>query len=539
MMPEFSGGRDVRSYLRMVWRWKWLVLFFVVAAPAAAFALEAGKAQTYKSSALVGINSTTVNTALVNGGGSFSTSNVTAIAQLVTTTPVAQIAARLINPPANPAQIAGEVSASGDPATNFLTISATDLSPTRSAAITNAFARAISLNQQQAALSQIRSAIAGLRAQIATTKNSVTRTSLDQQLSQLRAAESTQGSDAAILQAASYGAPVGPNTRRTVEIGLVIGLLLAFGAIAVAESSDRRLRSPDDLEGMTELPLLGSIAPSAFSGGQDTTPEDDEAFHMLRTALTYFNVDRRLESILVTSPGEKDGKTTIAVRLALATAHAGLRVVLVDADLRRAQVSARLGVQAKDGLGAVLANTKTLPEVLTDYPVPAPSNGRLLILPAGSPPPNPSALISSPEMERVLRALEAQSDLVIIDTPAALAVSDPLPLMQLVTGVVLIARMNNTTRDTIRRLHKIITNAHGTLLGVIATGVTKAPGYEHYTPKGYNTAEAKGRFGWRRKQAPAAAYTGHANGNSATADAAPVDVEPALLESSQSAGDGA
>lgn len=501
-MPEFSGGRDLRSYLRVVWRWKWLVLFFVVLAPAAAFALEAGKPQMYKSSALVGVNSTTVNTSLINGGGSFSTTNVTAIAQLVTTTPVADIAAGLMRPPANPGQIVGEVSATGDAITNFVRITATDRSPVRSAQIANAFARAISFNQQQQAVSQINNAISAVHAQLATTKDPATRATLRQQLSQLKAARQTQGSEAAILQSASAGSPVGPNTRRTVEIGLVIGLLLAFGAIVLAENSDRRLRSPDDLEGMTDLSLLGSIAPSAFSGDQDTTPQDEEAFHMLRTALTYFNVDRLLESVLVTSPGEKDGKTTVAIRLALATAHAGLRVVLVDADLRRAQVSARLDLHSHDGLGAVLAGTKTLPDVLTDYPVPAPSNGQLLVLPAGSPPPNPSALISSPEMERVLRALEAQSDLVIIDTPAALAVSDPLPLMQLVSGVVLIARMNNTTRDTIRRLHKIITNAHGTLLGVIATGVTKAPGYENYTPKGYYQQNGSGRRLWRRKRAP-------------------------------------
>ena len=528
-MPEFTGHRDLRSYLRILWRWKWLFLVFVVAAPAAAYLIERGKPNVYRSTALVGVNQATVNTALLNGGGSFSTTNITAIAQLVTTTPVAKIAASLLHPPANPGQIVSEVSASGDPVTNFLTISAEDRSPTRAAHIANAFARAISLNQQRAAIAQIDSTIHGVLAQLAqlsstgTTANSTGTTAsstgttasptdttataqLQQQLNQLRAARATQGNQAAILQAATPSAtPVGPQMRRTVELGLVIGLLLALGAIALAENADRRLRTPDDLEGMTDLPLLAAIPPSAFSGQLDTGNEDEEAFHMLRTALMYFNVDRRLDSVVVTSPGEKDGKTTVATRLALVTARTGLHVVLVDADLRRAQVSARLGIQAQEGLGAVLAGQRSLSEELVDYPIADPGSGRLTVLPAGPPPPNPAVLLSSEEMQRVLRKLEADSDLVIIDTPAALAVSDPVPLMPSVTGIILVARMNRSSRETIRRLQRMVESAHGTLLGVVATGVTAGPGYEHYSPKYYthngtNGSGGSGRL--RRRRSP-------------------------------------
>jgi Mrp family chromosome partitioning ATPase len=89
-------------------------------------------------------------------------------------------------------------------------------------------------------------------------------------------------------------------------------------------------------------------------------------------------------------------------------------------------------------------------------------------------------------MQGILQELESQSDLVVIDTPAALAVSDPLPLMSKVTGIVLIARMNRSSRQMIRRLQKIIASAHGTLLGVVATGVSSGPGYEHYYAKYYS-----------------------------------------------------
>ena len=505
-MPEFTGHKDLRTYLRIVWRWKWLVLVLVIGAPLVAYLLERGKPEIYKSSALVGVSQTTVDTSVLGSAnsGTFSTSNVTAIADLVNTTPVAEIAAGLMHPPQHASSISGEVSASGDPATNFLTISAEDTSPVRSKQIANAFAKAISLNRQQAAISELQSAIAGVNAQLARSghKNSANRTALNQQLNQLKAAVSTQGSDAAILQPAGYGVAIGPDIKRTVLLGLIIGILLAFGAIALAENADRRLRTPDDLEGMTDLPLLASIAPSAFSGQLDTRQEDEEAFNMLRTAVTYLNVDRPLDSLVVTSPGEKDGKTTVATRLALVMARAGMSVILVDGDLRRAQVSAKLGIQRNGGgLGSVIAREQNLPEALVSYPIGEAGTGQLSVLPAGPLPPNPSALMSSDEMQRVLHELEAQSDIVIIDTPAALAVSDPLPLMGSVSGVLLVARMNNSTRETIRRLQRMIVSAHGQLLGVVATGVASGPGYEGYTPKAYSHdgGSTRGLRGLRRK----------------------------------------
>ena len=496
-MPQFTGTKDLRSYLRILWRWKFLFLAFLIAAPVVAYLLESGKPKIYASSALVGVNQETVNTTLLGSTGSFSTTNVTAIAQLITTRPVAREAAALMRPPGNSAQIVGEVSASGNPTTNFITISATDTSPVRAAEIANAFAKAITANQRAAAIAQLNKAIAGIKQQIArvgpvsgpTSPNAATRAQLVQQLNQFRAAKATQNSDAAILQSAVPSAtPVGPHVRRTVELALLIGLLLGLGAVALAENADRRLRSPDDLEAMADVPLLASISPSAFSGKLDTGPADEEAFQMLRTALLYFNDNRVHQSVVITSPGEKDGKTTVAVRLALSAARAGLRVTLVDADLRRAQIAERLGLSSRLGLSQVLAAELAIDEVLVPYGVDDPGAGQLMVVPAGAVPVNPAALVSSPEMSRILRQLESESDLVVIDTPAALMVSDPLPLIELASGVILVARMNRSTRDKIRRLNRMISAVHGGLLGVVATGASAGPGYGYSASKYYTQA---------------------------------------------------
>src|SRR6059058_5276511 len=166
-MPAFTGHNDLAGYLRILWRWKLVFLACVIAVPAAALVIELGKAKTYRATALVGVGQTTVNTGADGTGGGFSTSNVNAIAELVTTTPVADIAAGLMRPPADPAQVASETSASADPTTNFIRISALDRSPQRAADIANAFARALSLNRQQTAIAELNGAIRGVRAQLA------------------------------------------------------------------------------------------------------------------------------------------------------------------------------------------------------------------------------------------------------------------------------------------------------------------------------------------------------------------------------------
>jgi succinoglycan biosynthesis transport protein ExoP len=486
-------GSDVRAYLQVARRWKWLLLAFVVALPVGAYLIERGKPKIYQSSALVGVNQTTVNTALLgSSSGTFSTSNVTAIAELVTTTPVAQVAADLMHPPGVASQIVKEITAKGDPATNFLTLTVQDQSPYRAAEIANSFAKAVSLNLRHSAVQQINNSIKGVRAQLArvNTANAPpgsTAAQLEQQLNQLRAARSTQGSEAAILQVATPNTtPIGPHVQRTVELALLIGLLLGLGAVVLAENADRRLRTPDDLEQMVGEQLLATIPPSAFSSKLDTGPADEEAFQMLRTALMYFSTNRGHRSIVITSPGEKDGKTTVATRLALSAARAGLRVVLVDADLRRAQIGARLGIETDEGLGVALAHKRPVSELLVTCEIDEAGAGELKVLPAGLSPANPAALVSSPQMGLVLGELLAEADLVLIDTPAALMVSDPLPLMELASGVILVARVNRSTREKIGRLKKMIEAAHGTLLGVVATGTGSGAGYGYYGSRYYS-----------------------------------------------------
>jgi capsular exopolysaccharide synthesis family protein len=505
MTPQPAEQNDFRAYIRALWRWKWLMVAFLVVIPVISYALEARKTREYESSTLVRPQAISIDLSQF-GGQSLGPQNIDAVARLIKTTAVANGAAKFMkNPPPFSGSLLGQVSATPDADTGFLTITATDPDPRRAADIANAFGKAIAGRQIDQLNLQIDTTINQVQQQInRLPRNDPSRTQLAQNIQRLRALKGSQNPSSSILErAVPSGSPVNRNTRRAVELGLVIALLLGIGAVAIAENSDRRVRSPDDLEEMTGLPLLSAIPSSAFDPAEDEDLRDEEAFQMLRGALMYFNVDQRLKSVVITSPGQEDGKTTVAVRLAQSAARAGRNVILVDADLRRPQIGPRLHINGSQGLGAVLAGELDVWSALVETPVSAEGDsqitgqGSLRILPAGLPAPNPSELLSSEQMERTLSELESGADLVIVDSAAALAVSDALPLLRWTSGVVLIARLNRSTRAGIRRLQKIITAANGTLLGVVATGAPTRGGYDGY---GYGYKESRARKRAERKQ---------------------------------------
>jgi receptor protein-tyrosine kinase len=500
MTPQPAEQNDFRAYIRALWRWKWLMLAFLVVIPTVSYVLEARKTKEYESSALVRPQAVAIDLSQF-GGQSLGPQNIEAVARLIKTTAVANAAAKQMkNPPASSGSLLGQISATPDTDTGFLTLTARDPDARRAANIANAFAEAIAGRQIAQLNAQIDTTVGQLQEQIdRLPRGDAGREPLSQNIQRLRALRGSQNPNSAILErAAPSGTPVNHNTRRAIELGFVLALLLGVGAVAIAENSDRRVRSPDDLESMTGLPLLSAIPSSAFDPAEDADLRDEEAFQMLRGALMYFNIDERLKSVVITSPGQEDGKTTVAVRLAQSAARAGRNVILVDADLRRPQIGPRLGVNSSKGLGTVLAGDSELWSTLFEVPVSAEGDsqitaqGSLRVLPAGPAAPNPSELLSSERMAKVLGELERVAEFVIVDSAAALAVSDALPLLRWTSGVVMIARLNRSTRAGIRRLQKIITAASGNMLGVVATGAPSRGGYDGYG-YGYGYKDSRAR----------------------------------------------
>ncbi len=503
---ESAGTQDLRAYFRIFWRWRFLFLAIVVAIPVAVYVLERGKPKTYQASTLIELQDVTVSIGTTSAP--VQTGNIDAVARLVTTTPVAQVAAGIIRPHEDAGFMVKAVSATANSDTGFITITAQAGTPQLAANIANAFAGALGVHQASVAASTIRKQIQSLQGTLKVTTNGQARGSVLSQITQLRGLLATVNAGSQVIQPAEPDlTPVGPHVRRTVELSLVIAILIAIGAVLLAESSDRRLRSADDLEKLTGWPLLAVIPRGAFEPEHPASSGEQEAFQMLRAAMTYFNAEERPASVAVISPLIEDGKTTVAVGLALASARAGIKTILVDADLRRPQVGPRLGIKAPaDGLAEVLAGDAQLDNALVNEVLDMPNASSLTVLPSGKPPVNPAALLNSHRMADVLRSLEERSELVVIDTAAALAVSDALPVIQSAAAVVMVVRMNRSSRAAVRRMKKVVSSTDARVLGVVATGSgIAAAGYGDYYGK-------RGRSLFGRRASGYHTYTNGRNG---------------------------
>ena len=300
------------------------------------------------------------------------------------------------------------------------------------------------------------------------------RAEMSAQLRRLRALRAAEGTSVEVIEPARPSAtPVSPQ-RRNILLGLLLGVLIAIGLVFLLERIDRRIRDVEDLEELTGVPLLAVVPVHAMNGSESSRAM--EAFQTLRASLTYFNIDRALESVVICSSVKGEGKTTVAINLARAVARTGKDVILIDCDLRQPQVSQRMATPGESGLGEVLSGEESVGDALSDIEV---ESGRLRVLASRRVPPNPSELIASERMRWLLDQLSTMSDLVIVDAPPALQVSDAVPLFQQVSGVVLIGRIDTTTRQAVRRLVSVVETAGGSPLGVVATGVrsTRLYGY--------------------------------------------------------------
>lgn len=472
---------DLRVYLTALWRWRLVILAFVIVIPTAVYAYVSSQPKEYEASALMQVQPLAVDTSLFNTEAPVpQAQTLRSAARLITTTGVAQAAAEELGEPRSSARaLLSGVTATANVDADFITILANASSGQRAADVANAFAAAVVTTRRSQAVQRLNSTINKVSDQVdeLSKDDDDGRKQLSEQLQRLRALRAAQGNNARIVEpAVAASSPVAPKVTRTVVLAIIVTLLLAFGAVVLAQGIDRRIRDPQELEELTGRSLLSAVPHTAFGEVQTGGP-GEEAFQRLRASLTYFNVDRPLSSVLISSPMQADGKTTVATNLARAMARAGKDVIIVDADMRRPRVASRFHVAGEVGLGAVLAGEAALEDALVEPELDLPEGGRMRALPAGPPAPNPSELLASQRMQTLLNQLTAMSDLVIVDSTPLLAVSDSLPLVQAVSGVVAVIRLNATTKDAVRRFQGIVDDAGGLLLGIVATGVSATANY--------------------------------------------------------------
>lgn len=264
--------------------------------------------------------------------------------------------------------------------------------------------------------------------------------------------------------------PYSPKPAQNGLIGLAFGLALGLGGAFVREALDRRLRDSDDVERAAGVSALG-VVPEELSEAllpvlTHPLSARAEAYRKVRTNLTFTTPDGIPRSLMITSSTSGEGKTTLSANLALACARTGLRVALVDADLRRPMVAQYLGVDTGLGLTSYLLGMASVTDVLRPY-----RDSGVDVITSGPIPSNPSELLGSVRMGKLLDQLEAEYETVIIDVPPVLPVADGLVVGSLVRGVILVARVGDTTRDRLRRSKDAVLRVNQNLLGVVPNHV--------------------------------------------------------------------
>lgn len=282
--------------------------------------------------------------------------------------------------------------------------------------------------------------------------------------------------------------PVFPRRGLTAGLGALAGVMAGVASAFVVERLDSRFHRPDEAEQVLELPMLALVPRLRQADGKVHLAEDSrrsvfaEAFRSLRTSVLYSGPEGSLRTLLVTSPEPGDGKSTVAANLALALARSGRRVVLVDGDLRRPCLLEALQPPQPFGLSDHLVGEVGLEDVVqpTSYPM-------LHFVPAGRTAPNPAELLGSDRMRQFLAQMRERFDVVVLDSPPALAVTDAAVLARQCDGVVLVVNPQTTHRDAAVRARRQLESLGAKVLGFVFNGapVDGRRGYYGYAYYGY------------------------------------------------------
>jgi len=274
--------------------------------------------------------------------------------------------------------------------------------------------------------------------------------------------------------------PSSPRTMLNLALGGVAGLALGLVAAVLRHHLDRRVKTAEDVGNLTGMSPLGATRHEPGAKRRplvalDWRSASAERYRTVRTALKFATVDRTLRHFVVSSAMAGDGKTTVSCNLAISWAQTGASVCIVEADMRRPSAARFFGVEGSLGLSDVLVGEATLDDVLTPW-----NHGMLSVLPAGSLPPDPTALLGSSAMHGLVAGLRERFEVVIYDSPPVLSVTDAVVLGEQVDGVVLVVPAAKARREQVSAAVEAFRRARLTLLGTVLGGERRGDAKHYY-----------------------------------------------------------
>jgi capsular exopolysaccharide synthesis family protein len=281
--------------------------------------------------------------------------------------------------------------------------------------------------------------------------------------------------------------PTSPNVPLNLALGVLVGLAAGIGIAVLRSVLDTRIHSSHDVALVTDKPILGGISFDPEAKKRPLVVHVDprspraESFRALRTNLQFLNVDTGPRSFVVTSSVPGEGKSTTSANLAISLAQTGARVALVDGDLRLPRIADYMGIEGAVGLTDVLIGRAALADVLQKW-----GKEQLYVLPSGRIPPNPSEMLGSANMSRLLQTLTNDFDYVILDAPPLLLVTDAAVISKLAGGAILVAASGRTKKNELAGAARALEHIGSSLLGIVITMLpTKGPDSYGYGTYGY------------------------------------------------------
>lgn len=262
--------------------------------------------------------------------------------------------------------------------------------------------------------------------------------------------------------------PAKPNKKRNILLSLILGLFGGIGLAFFLEYLDNTVKSPEDIEERFDIPVIGTIS---FLKDQKETIVGNvlkssasllsESFKTLRTSIFLSSAEKPPKTLLVTSMSPGEGKSSICACLAASVATTGKKTLLIDADMRRPVQHKNFGLETVSGLSSFLAGVTT-EDMVQKGPV-----ANLDIIASGPVPPNPSELLSSERMGKMIKELSDVYDMILIDSPPVLSVSDPLIISRNVQSVIIVTWAGSTTYDVLNKGLKLFREISAHLVGVV------------------------------------------------------------------------
>jgi non-specific protein-tyrosine kinase len=334
--------------------------------------------------------------------------------------------------------------------------------------------------------------------QIQTIARNITLLELDSDLARTGSAR--------VIQVAAV--PLQPDTTpiaRIIVMAAFIGLLLGAALALTVENLDRSIDSADDIMG---LPVLGSIPRPGRLSARDlslatmnhTGTPVAEAYQKVRSAIEFTRLGRPLTSIMVTSPNKSEGKTTTSCNLAWALSAIDHRVVLADVDFRRPRIHEVFGCRSEPGLSDHLLQRTPLNRLALRVDD---DRRNLVIIPTGARPPSPADFVAAPAFGSLISSLEHEADLVVLDAPPVLPVSDALSMASRVDGVIVVARAGSTSQGDLQEAVEALRAVGADLLGVCLIGVKKEADRYNYGAHPEPEPDLAGRSRSRIRREPA------------------------------------